>query len=337
VTRAPAAGIAAERDPSATLRALAMGYIAPRCLYAVAELGLADALHDEPASASDLARSVGADPDALRRVLRLLAAYGVFEIDGEQVRHTPLSRLLRDDHPQSMRSYARMVGMPINWTAYGAFLSTMRTGRPEGEPDHRWTYYAKHPDEAAIFNSAMIAKARSQVGAVTAAYDFSRFATIADIGGGHGQLVRAIVASVPRARGIVFDLPHVIEEARSAASDERVMFHPGSFFDDALPSCDLYLLMEVIHDWPDAEAVAILQSVRRAAAPGATLLVIESIVPETPGPDPAKTIDVHMMALFGGRQRTRAEYERLLGAAGFAVKGQIDTDRGISIVESVAH
>jgi len=336
VTRAPGASGVAERDPSVLLRELSSGFIAPRCLYVVAELGVAEALNDQPERVDALARAVGADPDALRRVLRLLAAYGVFAIEGDQVRHTPLSRILREDHPQSMRPFVRMSGLPVNWTAYGALLDTVRQGRPDKDPGHRWAYYAEHPDEAAIFNAAMASKARRQVAAVAAAYDFSRFSTIGDIGGGHGHLVRAILESAPKARGVVFDLPHVVEDARRAAPGGRVDFRAGSFFDDALPPCDLYLLMEVIHDWPDPEAAAILRSVRRAAAPGATLLMIEMIVPDTPGPDMAKTIDVHMMALFGGRQRTRAEYESLLAAAGFVLQRQIDTDAGVSILEAEA-
>ncbi|HET7497147.1 MAG TPA: methyltransferase, partial [Candidatus Eisenbacteria bacterium] len=258
MTRAPAVPGLAERDPSLQLRELSSGFIAPRCLYVVAELGVADALNDHPEGVDALARTVGADPDALRRVLRLLAAYGVFAIEGDQVRQTPLSRMLREDHPQSMRPLVRLSGLPINWAAYGALLDTVRHGRPDEVPSHRWVYYAEHPGEAAIFNAAMVSKARRQVAAVAAAYDFSRFPTIGDIGGGHGHLVRTILESTPKARGVVFDLPHVIEDARRAVTDERVDFRAGSFFDDALPTCDLYLLMEVVHDWPDPEAAAIL-------------------------------------------------------------------------------
>ena len=166
-------------------------------------------------------------------------------------------------------------------------------------------------------------------------YDFSGFGTIGDIGGGRGHLLQAILEVVPTARGLLFDLPPVIEEVNGLASD-RLSLQAGDFFKDPLPVCDAYLLMEVIHDWDDTQAVSILQGVRRAAPSGAKVLVIEQMIPDDPGPHWAKTLDLHMLALLGGRQRSRQQYASLLQQAGFAFRRQIDTRADIAILEASA-
>ena len=178
----------------------------------------------------------------------------------------------------------------------------------------------------------MVAKAHGQIGGIMAAYDFSGFGLIGDIGGGRGHLLHAILDSTPTAKGVLFDLPHVVEEAAGMASD-RLRLQSGDFFKDTLPACDAYLLMEVIHDWGDEESVAILKAIRRAAPPHAKLLLIETIVPDDPGPDWSKMLDIHMLTLLGGRQRTRREYEVLFDKSGFLVQREIDTGAGIAILE----
>jgi hypothetical protein len=325
-----------EPDPFNTVIQMAGGYCVPRCLHVVAELGVADALDETPRTAADLAASVGAHPDALGRVMRLLSAHGVFECREDEFRHSPASRLLRHDHPQSMRALVRMLGLPINWATYGSLEHSIRTGLPAAEKvlaGGYWAYFAEHPEENAIFNAAMASKAHGQVAGIIAAYDFSGFRVIGDIGGGRGHLLRAVVDSTPAATGVLFDLPHVIDEAGDVASD-RVTLQAGDFFRDPLPVCDAYLVMEVIHDWGDEDAVAILKAIRRAAPSHARLLLIEQIVPNDPGPHWSKTLDIHMLALLGGRQRTRAEYEALFDSAGFSFEREIDTAAGISILEA---
>jgi hypothetical protein len=315
---------------------MAGGYCLPRCLHVIADLGVADALGETPRPAAELAASVGAHSEALGRVLRLLAAHGVFEMQGETFRHSPASRLLRTDHPQSMRAFARMFGLPINWATFEALEHSVRTGRPAASevfPEGFWAYFAQHPEEGRVFNAAMGAKAQGAVAGILASYDFSGFGRIGDIGGGSGHLLRAILDASPNAEGVLFDLPHVIEEAAGVAS-ERLTPQAGDFFQDVLPSCDAYLLMEIIHDWGDEESLAILQAVRRAAPPHAKLLLIETIVPGDPGPDWSKMLDIHMLALLGGRQRTRQEYEALLIRSGFVLRREIDTRAGISILEA---
>jgi len=179
----------------------------------------------------------------------------------------------------------------------------------------------------------MAAKAHGQVAAIVAVYDFSGFNLIGDIGGGRGHLLRAVLDAAPTAKGVLFDLPHVIEEAARETS-ERLTLQSGDFFSGSLPVCDAYLLMEVIHDWGDEESVAILKAIRRAAPSHAKFLLIETIVPDDPGPDWSKLLDIHMLTLVGGKQRTRQEYEALLERAGFSVEREIDTGAGISIIEA---
>jgi O-methyltransferase domain len=326
-----------EINPFATLLQIAGGYCVPRCLHVVADLGVADVLDETPRTAAELAASVGADPDALGRALCLLAAHGVFEVHAGTFHHSPASRLLRSDHPQSLRAFARMIGLPINWATYGALEHTLRTGRPAAEqvlPSGFWAYYAEHPAEAGIFNAAMAGKAHGQVAGVVAAYDFSDFGRVGDIGGGRGHLLQAVLGAVPAATGVLFDLPHVIAEAADLVS-ERLTLQAGDFFKDALPICDAYLLMEIIHDWGDQEAVAILQAIRRAAPSHAKLLLIEQMVPDDPGPHWSKMVDIHMLTLVGGRQRTHQEYAALLGQADFALEREIGTGADISLLEAV--
>lgn len=326
-----------DSNPAHTLLEISGGYCLARCLHVVADLGVADELSETPQTPADLAAAVGADPDALRRVLRLLAAHGVFEADGDMFRHSPASQLLRTDHPQSMRALARMFGLPVNWTIYGAMDHAVKTGRPAADkviPGGFWAYFAEHPAENAIFNSAMVGKAHGQVAAIVAGYDFSRFRLIGDIGGGRGHLLRAALDAAPAAKGVLFDLPQVVQEAAGVAS-ERLSLQAGDFFRDALPTCDAYLVMEVIHDWADQESVAILRAIRRAAPPHAKILVIEQIVPLNPGPHWSKMLDIHMLTLLGGRQRTRKEYEALLDVAGFSLAREIDTGADISILEAM--
>ncbi len=324
-------------DPVATVLQIAGGHCLPRCLHVVADLGVADRLDETPRTAAQLATSVGVQPDALGRVLRLLAAHGVFEYEGDAFRHSPASRLLRSDHPQSLRALARMFGLPISWASWEALQHSVETGLPAAEkvvPGGFWAYFAEHPEDNSIFNAAMTAKAHGQVAGVVTAYDFSGFGLIGDIGGGRGHLLRAVLDAAPQASGVLFDLPDVLSEVSGLAS-ERLKLQAGDFFRDPLPACDAYLMMEVIHDWGDEQAIAILKAVRRSAPPEAKLLVIEQIVPDDPGPHWTKTLDIHMLALLGGRQRTREQYEVLCAKADFSLERQIDTAAGISILEAV--
>lgn len=324
-------------SPLELLRHMATGWVLTRGLQVVADLGVADALGEAPSPAASLAAATGAHPQALERVLRLLAANGVFAIDGAgMASHTPASRLLRADHPQSLKPFVRMMGLPLMRGAAEHFDHSLRTGLPAADvvaPAGMFPYLGEHPHEARLFGEAMTAKAHAQVAGVLAAYDFSGFDVIGDIGGGRGHLIAAILERAPRARGVLFDQAHVIAEVAGLAS-ERLALVAGDFFVDPLPACNAYILMEVIHDWADAEATTILKAVRAAAPPDAVLLLVEDIVPSTPGPHWAGMLDIVMLTVTGGLQRTTREYEALLAGCGFRMERVLDTPTGIAIVEA---
>jgi hypothetical protein len=326
----------AESNPFDTVLQMAAGFCVPRCLHAVANLGVADALDDTPQTAATLAAATGAERAALDRVLRLLSAYGVFGHSDGLITHTPASRLLRADHPQSLRSVVRMFGLPAFWAVVGELEHSIRTGAPSADKAMEggfWGYLSTHPEASRIFDEAMTAKAHGQVAGVVAAYDFSGFGVIGDIGGGRGHLLQAVLASAPNASGILFDQPHVVQEASEVKSD-RLKLQPGDFFTDDLPACDAYLIMEVIHDWDDAASTRILGAVRRAAPRHAKVLLIEAILPDDAGPNWPKTLDMVMLTI-GGRQRTEREYSALLKGCGFSMTRAIDTGAGVSIIEAV--
>ncbi len=324
-------------NPFNTIAQLAGGYCVARCLHTVASLGLADYLNDTSRSAAELAVAIRVHPQALERILRLLSAHGVFEAEGNLYKHSPASRLLRSDHPQSMRAFARMFGLPVFWRIYENLEYSLQTNSPAAErviPEGFWSYFAAHPKENQVFNAAMASKAFGQVAGVMAAYDFSGFEVVGDIGGGRGHLLKAVLEAVPQAKGILFDLPNVVAEAASLASD-RFVLQAGDFFKDPIPICDVYLIMEIIHDWSDEHALRILQAIRQKAPAHAKLLLIEQLIPEDTGPHWSKMLDIHMMTLLGGRQRSLSEYTDLLVQADFRLEREIPTFADISILEAI--
>jgi hypothetical protein len=321
-------------DPVMQLVQLATSYWFSRCLQAVAEIGIADALTEEPHSAADLAQTVGANPDSLDRVLRLLSTQGIFVLTDGRYSHSPLSRILRDDHPHSLRSYVRFVGTPLFWDSYAEMEHVIRTGQTgvsKIEPCGVFAYMHDHPDVMELFNGAMRGKAESAIGPVIASYDFSGFGSIADIGGGLGHLLKAILQTTPNTQGVLFDQPHVIAQVASA---ERLQLRAGDFFHDPLPQCDCYILMEVLHDWTDEQCVDILRRVRAAAPNEAKLLVVETVLPQDNRPHFAQHLDINMMVLTGGRERTPDEFSRLFSDSDFRLRRVIPTRGAYSIVEA---
>jgi hypothetical protein len=318
--------------PSAQIRQIATSYFLPRCLHVVAELGVADQLGDAPMTVQALAQATACDASALERMLRLLAVAGVFEAREQAWAHTELSRCLRSDHPQSMRAFARMIGGPITWAAAGQLEHAARTGQAaveKIEPEGLWAYFRQHPEEARIFDAAMTAKAGADIAALVPAFDFTRYGVIADIGGGRGHVLAAVLAAAPAATGILFDLPQVLAAVPAAPRIER---RSGDFFKDRLPRADAYILGNVLHDWADAQARAILRSVRQAAHERSELLVLESILPEEPGPHFSKVLDIIMLSVTGGRERTQAEYASLFAAGGFRLERVVPTASPISVI-----
>ena len=321
-------------EPHELIFAVTNAGVAARCLQVVAELGVADHIDDHPVPAKELAKRCEVDPDGLNRVLRLLAAHGVFSDADGGYQHSTASRLLRSDNPMSMRAFPQMMGLPVRLRSFDDLAHSVRAGRPSielSDPDGLWGYLRGAPRERAIFGQAMTAKAAGETAEVLGAYDFSSSRRIVDVGGGRGHLLHAILEATPRARGILVDLPGVVEAGGPA--HPRLVRQAGDFFVDPLPAADTYLVMDVIHDWADAEALAILTAIRRAAMDDTKVLLIEGMLPENLDPG-SLTIDVIMLAVTGGRERTDAELGRLLDAAGLRLARVIDTPGRLRIAEA---
>ncbi len=234
-----------------------------------------------------------------------------------------------------MRGYVR-IAIPTR-PLLGALSHTLRTGRPAVEalePEGFWAYLVKNPTLALIFNEGMTSKANFDIAGILRAYDFAGFASIADIGGGRGHLIQAVLEAAPNSKGVLFDLPQVIDGANAIASS-RLALQAGDFLKDPLPRCDAYLLMHVIHDWDDRDAVAILRALQRAAPPNAKVLLIEMLLPETPQPHPSVFLDTLMMAYAMGQERKQSQYQALLEAAGLRLERVIPTDSAMAMLEAV--
>lgn len=330
-----------EYEPVMRLVEISAGYWLPRVLHVVADLGVADALDHEPRPAADLAKDVGVDADALDRLLRLLASHGIFERRNGKYEHNTLSRALRGDHPQSMRAYVRLLGLPIFWESWGALAQVVRTGKPA--VTDIFSYFKAHPQETEIFDAGMKSKAHSAIPRVVAAYDFSVFETIGDIGGGLGHLLKAVLESTPKLRGVLFDQPHVVDRASFGSSVAgRLALQGGDFFRGPLPRCDAYVLMEVLHDWTDEQSRQILRQIRKAAPSQAKLLVIETVLPDDSAWAAGKRehfgnhLDINMLVLAGGRERTPDEFARLFAHCGWRLARVIPASSPYSIVEAEA-
>jgi SAM-dependent methyltransferase len=314
---------------------LALGFAVSQALRVAADLEIADRLAAGERSVDDLAAETSSHPDALYRVMRLLAAEGIFrETDARRFRLTETGEALRCDAHSSPRELIRM----LNRQPYLAFAQlgySVRTGLPAfdevfGKP--RFDWLADHPDEAALFQRAMMALNRGGNEAIAEAYDFGRFSRIVDVGGGHGQLLSAILKRNPHLSGVLFDLPSGLPIERDSLP--RTEFIAGSFFEPLPQRADLYVLKKVIHDWNDNQAAAILRNCRDSLTPHGRVLIAETIIPAGNEPDPIKLIDANMLAVTGGMERTQAEYASLLAAAGLRLDRVISTGHPISILEA---
>src|SRR5215470_3523246 len=270
-------------DPSAELMRMINWYQVSQALHVAAALGVADQLKDGQKSCDVVARACGAHPRSLYRLLRALAAVGVFhEAANKEFSLTALGVCLTSDAPGSPRNYARWIGTPGQWQSWGNLLHSIKSGESGSEFTHgkdAWTYRMQHPEEQAVFNSAMTSNSRSEAQAVLEAYNFSRFDCIVDVGGGQGLLLKEILLACPAARGILFDQPQVIASAHqvptSAELAQRYRLVAGSFFESVPENGDAYLMKAILHDWDDSRSKEILRACRRAMPTKATLLVIE--------------------------------------------------------------
>lgn len=328
--------MSAESSPVQAVRDLAVAYWASRCLHLVAELGIADHLGDSPESAQTLAKACGVQPGPLLRVLRALANHGIFEFDGQSFAHNAASRSLRSHAPGSTRSLARMMGLKVHWDAYRELDVALQTGRPSigaVTDGGFFSYLRAHPEEGRLFHEAMTGKSFAQVAPVIKAYDFKAFKTIGDIGGGLGHLLYGVLAQSPDSRGVLFDLPEVIAQARQHA-DPRVSYTGGDFFKDAIPPCDAYLMMTVLHDWSDDEAVAILANLKTTCPRSAKLLLVEGIVQAETQNDFLKDLDIEMLVMTTGHERTEREWRSVVERAGFRLMRVIPAGPWSAILEA---
>ncbi|MFC4876516.1 methyltransferase [Microbulbifer halophilus] len=246
--------------------------------------------------------------------------------------HTPMSVLLRSDHSRSLRPFARMIGMPAIWRGVTDLEHAARTGMPALNQAQMISYLADHPAESSLFNQAMTSKSADAVAAVVETYDFGAFDRIADIGGGRGHLLQAILERTA-ATGILFDLPQVIDDA-AGIDPRQIQLVGGDFFRDPLPVADAYILMDILHGWADDRAADILSGIHRSIPPHGRVFVIETLVSGSPGPHFGKTLDIMMLAVTGGRERTGAEYGKLLESTGFYLERVTPTESQYSIVEA---
>jgi hypothetical protein len=325
-----ASPIVAEPEATGSLMRLLVGQQVTQAIHVAAVLRLPDLLADGPRDAAGLAEAAGADADALYRLLRALAAFGVFEERNDRVfALTEVGELLRSDVPGSLHGWALLQGRPYLRQSWEALEHSVRTGENAFRHVHGtdvWSWRAERPEESALFDGAMRALTGAGNQALLDAYDFSRFGAIVDVGGGNGTLMASILRAHPGVSGIVFDQAHVVPGAAAVLRDEgvadRARIESGSFFESVPAGADAYLLKMIVHDWEDEDVVAILGTVRRAIPPHGALLVIErELGPPNAEPGP-KLGDLNMLVMPGGRERTVEEYAALYAASGFEL-GQV--------------
>jgi SAM-dependent methyltransferase len=322
---------------------LISGFWISRCNYITAKLGLADLVKDGPKTAAELAAATAIHTPSLFRVLRALASVGIFTQD-EQDRFgdTPLLQTLRSDVPGSLRAFAMTELGEEHYPAWGDLMHSVRTGGIAF--DHAfgmdvWQYLAQHPDNAKIFNDAMSGMTAQANEALHASYDFGGLNKLVDIGGGHGGLITSILRRNPQMRGVLFDSPQVIDGARAlvAGSDvaDRCELVGGNFFESIPAGSDAHVLKLIIHDWDDEKSVAILKNSHRALAENGKLILVEAVVPSGGEPHFAKFIDLNMLVMTGGRERTEAEFRELFKQAGFGLTRVVPTESPFSVIEGV--
>ena len=327
-------------DPPA-LNSLLNGYWMSQSVYAAAKLGLADLIGRGPQTAEQLAAATETNAAALYRLLRALASAGVFrENEKHQFEMTPVAERLRRDRDDSQWALAIMSGEE-HYASWGQVLYTLRTGKNAfekiyGEPIFDWL--STHPEQAAVFDQAMVGVHGRETGAMLAAYDFSEIRVLADVGGGNGSVLRAILAQYPTLRGMLCDLPGVLERAaplNAAAKEvsERLQAIPTNFFEAVPSGADAYLMRHIIHDWNDEQSLTILRNIRRVIPPTGRLLLIEGVIQPGNDPDFTKLLDLNMMVIPGGKERTEAEYRELYAAAGFKLTQIVPTRVHVSVVE----
>jgi SAM-dependent methyltransferase len=329
------------RESLLTLRRLIAGWWVSKAVHVAAKLGIADLLAGGPMQVAELARATQTHEPSLYRLLRALASLGIFAETERGFELTPIADHLRSDSPSSVRGLAMLHGEPWHWRAWEDALHSVKTGEPAFDRAHGEDFFGflrDHRDAAAVFDEAMSGISRSQHAAIVDAYDFSGIDHLVDVGGGHGTLLALVLSAYPNLTGTLFDLPDVVEGARPALERagvaDRCEVVGGDFF-ESVPSGDAYLLAHVVHDWRDPEAARILANCRRSIAPRGRLVLTEIVIPPGNEFSHGKLLDLEMLVCFTGRERTEAEYARLLDAAGFRLTQVVPTAGDDSAIEAV--
>lgn len=333
---------AKEVPPPMQMLQIISGFWISRSVYVTAKLGIADLLKDGPKTAAELAAATGTHEPSLFRLLRALVPSGIVTQENERFGSTPVLETLRTDIPGSLRAFAMTELGEEHYPAWGELLYSVRTGgiafdRAFGEPI--WQFFSTHPENAQIFNDAMTGVTGQATEALHAAYQFTGTKTIMDVGGGHGSLLISILERNPDTRGILFDAPEVIEGAKDSIAKSgfanRTQLVGGDFFKSVPEGADAIILKWIIHDWNDEQCVTILQNCHRALPENGKLMLVEAVVPATDEPHFSKFIDLNMLVMTGGRERTEAEFEKLYADSGFRLTRIVPTESPFSLIEGV--
>jgi len=317
------------------------GYWVSQAVGVAARLGVADQLAAGPRGSDELADAVGAHAPSLHRLLRMLASIGVLaEPAPGRYALTPLGETLRSDAPGSLRDFAIAETAFGHWQPWGRLLESVRTGQPQPRAAlgiELWEWYGQNPEEATFFSRAMGNLAALAAGELLRVFDFSTVRTVVDLGGAYGELVGTVLAAHPQVHGVLFDLPHVIAGAgpqiAARGLGERCELVGGDFF-ERVPPGDVHILKQILHDWDDDQAARLLRRCHEALSPGGTLLIVEMVLPADNRPSPVQPMDLNMLVMLGGRERSAEEFERLLGSAGFRVERIAATHSPFSVIEA---
>jgi SAM-dependent methyltransferase len=342
----PDTGLEPVDGPPAALLALQnmiLGKWIAQAVSVAAKLGIADLVKDGPVACDELARANQVDVGALYRLLRALASVGVFiEVDDHAFGLTPMAEYLRSDVQGSLRAAATMAGEDWTWRPWGELYHSVKTGERAfddifGVPP--FAYLAANASAAAIFDEAMTGWSMQNAHAVANAYDFSGIGTLMDVVGGHGYLLATILEANPSLRGILFDTAEVTEGAKAQIAAEkltdRCTIVAGDFLATIPDGADACILKSVIHDWDDRQATTILQNCGRAVGPGGRVLLAEMVIPPGNDPHAGKLLDLEMLVMAGGRERTEAEFRDLLAAAGLRLARIVPTASPMCVIEGV--
>jgi ubiquinone/menaquinone biosynthesis C-methylase UbiE len=332
-----------ESSASMTLRQMLGGCWLTQSIHVIAKLGIADLLKDGPQTAEQLSGALRVNADALYRMLRTLTGYELFEED-EQHRFglLPMGALLQKGVHGSLHALAIWNG-EVPYKAWGAVMHTMTTGQPalrHALGMKLFEYLTEDREAGQVFDEAMTGLSIQVSRAVVAAYDFSGIKRIVDVGGGQGTLIAAVLQANPSMQGVLFDRSPVVEgakrELQASGIADRCEIVAGDFFEFAPEGGDAYLLSSIIHDWDDARGLLILQNCRRAMERQSKLLLVECVIPDAPGPVFSKLLDLQMLVVTGGRERTESQFKALLAVANFNLNKIIPTEVPECIIEAVA-